>query len=60
MSVGIPLAHLENGFFLNWKQLTDKGHGIEYNVAILGLTLSIMLAGSGPLSLDRLLAGALR
>ena len=55
--IGIPLAHLEHGFFLNWKNLPGKGNGIEYNIAIMGLTLSLMLAGAGPFSLDVALFG---
>ncbi len=55
--IGIPLAHLEHGFFLNWKNLPDKGNGIEYNIAILGLTLSLLLTGAGPLSIDAVLQG---
>ncbi len=55
--IGIPLAHLEHGFFLNWKNEQDKGNGIEYNIAIMGLALSLVLAGAGPFSLDAVLLG---
>src|SRR5688572_17907628 len=33
--VGLFKVHLRNGFFLNWKNEPGKGHGIEYNLAIL-------------------------
>lgn len=58
--IGIPLAHLEHGFFLNWLNQPGKVNGIEYNIAIMGLALSLMLAGAGPLSLDMFLRGGLR
>jgi putative oxidoreductase len=55
--IGIPLAHLEHGFFLNWRDEPGKGNGIEYNVAIMGLALSLILAGAGPWSLDAFIRG---
>src|SRR5919198_3945649 len=47
-------VHLKNGFFLNWFNVPGKGHGIEANLALLAMALSLMLTGAGPLSVDAL------
>ena len=55
ISVGIFSVHLKHGFFLNWENRPNKGHGVEYNAAILAMTLSLLIAGAGPLSVDAFL-----
>lgn len=52
MLVAAILVHLPNGFFLNWMNEPNKGHGIEYNVALIGASLALMLLGGGRLSVD--------
>ncbi len=55
MAVAIYKVHLANGFFLNWYGAPGRGHGIEYNIALLGIALSLVLSGGGRWSVDRLL-----
>ena len=52
MLVAAIMVHLPNGFFLNWMNEPNKGHGIEYNVALIGASLALMLLGGGRLSVD--------
>ncbi len=55
MLVAIFTAHLQHGFFMNWNLVRGVGHGIEFNLALLGMSLGLILSGPGQLSLDRLL-----
>lgn len=48
------MAHLPNGFFMNWTG-QQKGEGIEMFILIVGIALAILVRGSGAFSLDRLL-----
>jgi putative oxidoreductase len=50
-------VHLPNGFFLNWFNQPGRGHGIEYNLALLAMAISLVLSGAGPLSIDALRSG---
>lgn len=52
MIVAAWKVHWVNGFFLNWFCETGKGHGIEYNLALLAMALALVLAGGGSYSLD--------
>jgi putative oxidoreductase len=54
MLVAIYKIHWANGFFLNMRCLPGHGQGIEYNIALLGMALYLMLAGGGRWCLDRL------
>jgi putative oxidoreductase len=54
MLVAIYKIHCANGFFLNMSCLPGHGHGIEYNIALLGIALYLMIAGGGRWCLDRL------
>ncbi|MSN24726.1 MAG: DoxX family membrane protein [Geobacter sp.] len=54
MLVAIYKVHWINGFFLNGACLPGRGHGIEYNLALLGMALYLMIAGGGRWCLDRL------
>ncbi len=54
MMVAIYKIHWANGFFLNIGCVADRGHGIEYNIALLGMALYLMIAGGGRWCLDRL------
>lgn len=56
MLVAVFKVHLAHGFFLNWEGKPNVGHGIEMNVVVLGLTLALLIAGGGALSLDRKLS----
>jgi putative oxidoreductase len=53
----IAKVHWPHGFFLNWSQTPDTGHGYEANLAFLAMAVACLLAGGGALALDALLAG---
>ena len=44
-----------HGFFLNMTCVPGRGSGIEFNLALLGLALALILRGGGPWSVDRYL-----
>ncbi|MFC1521065.1 DoxX family protein [Elusimicrobiota bacterium] len=52
MVFAILLVHLQHGFFINWFNMPGKGHGIEYNLVLMGGCLAIMLTGAKSISLD--------
>lgn len=54
MIVAIRTVHLPYGFSMNWSG-QQKGEGYEFHLLVLAITISIMLAGAGALSIDRLL-----
>jgi putative oxidoreductase len=56
MLVAIVKVHGRNGFFLNFAMTPGKGHGYEFNLALIALALSILIGGAGALSIDRLIA----
>jgi putative oxidoreductase len=45
-------SHVQNGFFMNWFG-NQQGEGYEFHLLVIGLSLALMLNGSGRLSLDR-------
>lgn len=47
----IVLVHAKNGFFLS----KTGNHGVEYNLALIGLLLPILLIGPGKYSVGRFL-----
>lgn len=55
----IFVAHLPNGFFMNWFG-NQPGEGFEYHLLAIGLAAAIVIKGSGALSLDRLLTREVR
>jgi putative oxidoreductase len=54
MLVAIYKIHWIHGFFLNMSCLPGRGHGIEYNIALLGMALYLIIAGGGRWCLDRM------
>ncbi len=46
-------AHLEYGFFMNWFG-TQKGEGYEYHLLVIGISIAILLNGSGKYSVEQL------
>jgi putative oxidoreductase len=48
-------GHIEHGFFINWSG-TQQGEGFEYHLLMLGICTSLIYAGGGRFSADRLLA----
>jgi putative oxidoreductase len=55
MVAAIIKVHLMNGFFLNWSINPGKGHGYEFNLALLAMSIALLLSGPGQFALDRLL-----
>lgn len=54
MLVAIYKVHWVHGFFLNTNCFPGRGHGIEFNIALLGMALYLLIAGGGRWCLDRL------
>ena len=55
MTGAILLAHLPNGFFMNWTG-AQAGEGYEYHLLVIGMSIALVIAGSGRWSFDRWLA----
>ena len=55
MLVAIAKVHGRNGFFLNMMMTPGKGHGYEFNLALLAMALSIVIGGAGVYSIDRII-----
>lgn len=56
MLVAVAKVHGRNGFFLNMMMTPGKGHGYEFNLALIAMALSILIGGAGMLSIDRIIA----
>jgi putative oxidoreductase len=56
MLVAIAKVHGKHGLFLNFALTPGKGHGYEFNLALIAMALSILIGGAGALSIDRLIA----
>lgn len=54
MLVAMYKIHWAHGFFLNINCVAGHGHGIEFNIALLGMALYLLIAGGGRWCLDRL------
>jgi putative oxidoreductase len=54
MGVAIYKVHWVNGLFLNITCQPGRGHGFEYNLALLGMALFLVCAGGGTWTVDRL------
>lgn len=57
MLVAVAKVHARNGFFLNFAMTPGKGHGYEFNLALIAMALSILIGGAGVVSIDQLIAG---
>lgn len=54
--VAMLVVHLPNGFLLNWSlDPAQGGHGIEFNLVLLGSLLALMALGAGTISVDHLI-----
>lgn len=51
----IVMVHAPHGFFMNWFG-QQAGEGIEYHLLVIGLSLSLLIAGGGRFSLDKWIA----
>jgi putative oxidoreductase len=55
MFIGMIItSHLDHGFFMNWGG-DQQGEGFEYHLLVIGLSLALLINGSGKYSLDRML-----
>jgi len=52
MLLALLVVHAPNGFFLNWACSPGQGHGIEYNVVLIGSLGALALLGGGRGSID--------
>lgn len=52
MGIAVWKVHYPHGFFMNWALTPGKGHGVEYNVVVIGALLCLLLTGPGSLSVD--------
>lgn len=60
MFLGMILtSHLQHGFFMNWSG-SQQGEGFEYHLLVIGLSMILMVSGSGQWSVDRLLTRSWR
>ncbi len=51
----IFIAHGQHGFFMNWYG-AQQGEGFEYHLLAIGLSIAVVLKGSGAFSIDRQLS----
>jgi putative oxidoreductase len=56
MVVAMVKVHLVNGFFMNWNCTPGQGHGIEFNIALLAMALTLLCSGAGYASFDKWLS----
>ena len=56
MLVAIAKVHGRHGFFINFGGVPGKGHGFEFNFALIAMALSILIGGAGVLSIDYMIA----
>jgi len=56
MLVAVAKVHAQHGFFLNFALTPGKGHGYEFNLVLIAMSLSILIGGAGAFSIDRLVA----
>ena len=47
--------HAQNGFYMNWYGNRAGGEGIEFDLLVFGLSLALLLVGSGKFSIDQYL-----
>jgi putative oxidoreductase len=54
MAGALVTAHWKNGFFINWAMIPGKGHGYEYNLALMAMAASLFFSGGGYCSIDNI------
>lgn len=60
LMLGAASTHVANGFFMNWFGTLPAGtEGFEYHILALALTLTVVIEGSGALSVDARIVRAL-
>jgi putative oxidoreductase len=48
--------HAQNGFYMNWFGNRQGGEGYEFDLLVFGLSLPIIISGSGQFSIDFLIS----
>jgi len=56
IGVAITHVHFQNGFFLQMSCEGNCLHGIEYNLSLLALSLSLVFLGGGNFSMDKIIS----
>jgi putative oxidoreductase len=56
MATAVVMAHLPNGFFMNWSG-KQSGEGFEFHLLVIGICIALMWSGGGRRSIDRKIAG---
>ena len=51
----IAMVHWRNGFFMNWFG-QQSGEGFEYHLLVIAMSLALLIAGAGNLSIDKAIA----
>ena len=52
-------GHVQHGFFMNWFG-AQAGEGMEYFILVIGLSIALMIGGSGKFSVDNLISKKLK
>lgn len=52
MFVAILMAHIPNGFFMNWYG-NKHGEGFEFHLLAIGMAIALVIRGGGAYSVDR-------
>ncbi len=55
----VATVHVGNGFSMNWTG-AQAGEGFEYHLLVIGMSLALLVAGGGRLSVDGMLASERR
>lgn len=56
MLVAIAKVHWRNGFFINFQNTPNRGHGYEFNFLLAAAALAVLIGGAGMCSVDYLVA----
>jgi putative oxidoreductase len=56
MLVAVCILHRHFGLFMNWAG-NQKGEGYEFHLLAMAMTVAVMIAGAGALSVDASLSG---
>lgn len=52
VAIGAWKIHLPWGFFLNWANVSGRGHGLEYSILLAAGLLCLLFTGAGDWSFD--------
>jgi putative oxidoreductase len=55
MLVAIAKVHWRHGFFINFQNAPNRGHGYEFNLTLAAMALAVVIGGAGAWSIDRLI-----